>query len=500
MVTNRKFGELLHSQQFCSQFRYFSVDEAHLVIEWADFRSAFLDIQRLRNRFSEEVVWLALTATAEPTREFGQLVKLLGFRLTETTVLRLPVDRKTITYASRYLQHTSSDTEFLDLAWVIPLAATRAHEIPITVIFADKIDQVDRIIAYLTRLLPSTIEKRARHQTIQPVSGIMSIEHNTQAVESVRSGGDTRVLVCTDTGALGIDLPQVQQVAILVEKGASYRMLCQKMGRIRTGGLAILYFHRWMSFTRTGATDTGQREGVEPVILDFANSSVERCPRAVNISYWGDPHEPFDDKDRPCCNIHSPEVDKNHLGEVAARLAKAKATKKASVISIRSDRTHKPPDELVLQPIIQKMIYEWRRLNLRHIQGYETHMPYSVILPESLVDRLSKKLHLCTDIERFRTVMGRWSRLEECGESLFELVEKIWGVLESEEVAGIIQSAQDKKKSERQARATAVEENTTSPPNHVTATLIQQSRQTTSKRPKPRAKSRKASTKTAKKR
>ncbi|KAF8599795.1 hypothetical protein BDV93DRAFT_511335 [Ceratobasidium sp. AG-I] len=332
MVTNQKVGELLHSQQSCSQLRYFSVDEAHLVIEWVNFRSAFLNIQRLRNRFSKEVVWLALTATAEPTRE---------------CVLRLPVDRKAITYASRYLHHTSSDTEFLDLAWVIPLAATRAHEILITVIFADKFDQLDRIIAYLTRLLPSTIEKRKRNQIIQPVSGIMSIEHNTQAVESVRSSGETQVLV------LGINLPQVQQVqqvAILVEKGASYRMLCQKIGRIRNGGLAILYFHRWMSITRTGANRHRPKR-----------RSRTRNPGLCEL---GDPHEPFDDKDRPCCNIHSPEVDKNHLSEVAARLAKARAVKKASVISIRSDCTYKPPDELVLPPIIQNRIYKWRRLIL----------------------------------------------------------------------------------------------------------------------------------------
>lgn len=97
----------------------------------------------------------------------------------------------------------------------------------------------------------------------------MSVEHNTNTINNVRDGGGTRILVCTDAGALGIDLPQVEQVAVLVDKTSTYRMLCQKLGRIRTSGLGILYFHRWMSILRMNPTDVSQRAEVEPVILDM---------------------------------------------------------------------------------------------------------------------------------------------------------------------------------------------------------------------------------------
>lgn len=77
-----------------------------LVLEWPEFRPAFLEIQHLRHRFEGRVVWLALSATVEP------------------------VDRQSIVLAPRFLQYPASDTEFLDFAWAVPLAANTAAHAP----------------------------------------------------------------------------------------------------------------------------------------------------------------------------------------------------------------------------------------------------------------------------------------------------------------------------------------------------------------------------------
>ncbi|KAF8606592.1 P-loop containing nucleoside triphosphate hydrolase protein [Ceratobasidium sp. AG-I] len=464
MIMHRRFGQLLLVPQFNECFRYFAVDEAHLVIEWQDFRSAFLEIQRLRNRFVRKVAWLAQSATVEPTREFPTLINLLGFKLDATTVLRLPVDRLGIAYAPRFLAHSASETVFLDLAWVIPHNASGPADIAITVIFAEKVEQVTRICGYLTGLLSKSFESSTRAAIVQPITSVMSNEHNRKVIQDMRNNGSTRVIVCTDTGALGIDIPQVQRVVVLVEAGTTYRMLCQKMGRIRTSGLAVLYFHQWMNASKRSQSYANQRSEVEKVMVDFANSTPDKCPRAVNVEYWGDIYEPTS-AGQPCCNIHNPELDTKHLEMVRASLAHLKSNRTRQQASIRSDRTYRPPDEDVMQPIARKMVYEWRRVNLAQSVGYTSLSPLSRILPDHLVVALVKKLHLCTNIERFREVMASWDRLDEWGESLYSLVENIWSTFELDDVAESILTAQARCKEKKQAQK--LKENTGQESNHV---------------------------------
>lgn len=436
---------------FHNRFKYFTVDEAHLVIEWQPFRSAFSEIKRLRSRFVQKVAWLAQSATVEPKEEFPALIHELGFRLATTTVLRLPVDRSAIAYAPRFLAHSVSDSEFLDLAWIVPHRTIQPVDIPITVIFAERIEQVTRIAAFLTGLLPRDVGEGSRAAVVQPITGIMSNEHNRRVVQSVRDGGQTRIIVCTDTGALGIDISQVQQVVVLVETGTTYRMLCQKIGRIRNTGLAVLYFHKWMDSSSRSASYASLRGSVEKVMVDFANATLEKCPRVVNVEHWGDSPTILD-ADMPCCNIHNPELDTNHLEMVKAHVARLKAKKSRQSTSLRSDRTYPPPDEDVMQPLARKMIYEWRRANLSRSVGYKSLSPLSSILPEHLVLLLAKKLHLCTNIERFREVMASWSRLDEWGKSLYGLVEKIWDTFELDNVAEEIGEAQARCKGKRKSR------------------------------------------------
>ncbi|KAG8794171.1 hypothetical protein FRC12_000351 [Ceratobasidium sp. 428] len=73
IIMNDEFGEVLSDKTFYERCRYFAVDEAHMLVEWSSFRSAFADVRRLRNRFRGPITWAVVSATVEPTRELPTL-------------------------------------------------------------------------------------------------------------------------------------------------------------------------------------------------------------------------------------------------------------------------------------------------------------------------------------------------------------------------------------------------------------------------------------------
>ncbi|KAG8791257.1 hypothetical protein FRC12_009738 [Ceratobasidium sp. 428] len=134
MVTEDGFGDLIIKPDFTKRLRYFTVNEAHITTEWDYFRNTFAHVARLRNRLQGRVPWLALSATVEPTREFQLLVDSLGFDVDRTELIRLPVDRSSLSYSPRFLQYAWSEnqTESLDVSFVIPQNMERAKDIEIT--------------------------------------------------------------------------------------------------------------------------------------------------------------------------------------------------------------------------------------------------------------------------------------------------------------------------------------------------------------------------------
>ncbi|KAG9076652.1 hypothetical protein FRC06_009382, partial [Ceratobasidium sp. 370] len=301
-----------------------------------------------------------------------------------------------------------------------------------TLIFTSHVKHANAIAEYLTRELPEHIDGKEREKAILPMHGAMSAEHNIRAVERLRDG-TTQVLVCSDMGALGIDIKRVRRVIVIVDRLTSYRMLCQKLGRIRTEGIAILFFPRGMDEMRHGTQDVKMRSEAEPVMVKFANATGKPVTAA----------------DQPCCNRHNPEIDKDDLHEVQERAAASKAEKKHKAFSLRTDGTHRVPDETIMQPIARKAIIQWRRSCLAGYVGYETYLPFSAILPDDLVTLLAQKLHICTTFERFQMVMLGWERLEELGRSLFDLVSQIWVEFESKDFTTKMGEIQARRKKEK---------------------------------------------------
>ena len=87
-------------------FTLVAVDEAHCISQWGyDFRPSYLNIAEIREMMSEEVPFLALTATATP-RVVDDIVSRL--RMKDPKVLRTSFRRPNITYVVREVEDKST--------------------------------------------------------------------------------------------------------------------------------------------------------------------------------------------------------------------------------------------------------------------------------------------------------------------------------------------------------------------------------------------------------
>lgn len=87
-------------------FTLVAVDEAHCISQWGyDFRPSYLNIAEIRDMMSEDVPFLALTATATP-RVVDDIVARL--RMKDPKVLRTSFRRPNITYVVREVEDKST--------------------------------------------------------------------------------------------------------------------------------------------------------------------------------------------------------------------------------------------------------------------------------------------------------------------------------------------------------------------------------------------------------
>ncbi|KAG8732565.1 hypothetical protein FRC11_012576 [Ceratobasidium sp. 423] len=371
MIMSPAFDKLLRRKTFITRFRYFTVDEVHLIEDWNNFRSSFNDVSRLRNRFLDSVVWLSLSATIAKGKETRRLKDTLGFG-PETKTIHLPVDRPWITYAPRFIKHSFSGDDFLDLAWVIPRSARRPSDIPITVIFIELIDSGERLDRFLTSLLPPDFVGDPR-KLIRLFNSVSSASARARDAEALREGSETQILICTDTGTFGLDIPQVKIVVAVQPNHPLFRTMCQKMGRIRTSGKAIVYFKKWMSLEQTSKS---------------AQASLEVAARRKELKV------------------------RSQVGQIIVPVVP------------RSTCEFPPLDNRLLQPAALGVFRAWRS-NWRVARAfYGPLVSEHMLISDKMLQTLCKRLHICTTLDRFRTVLWNWDYLNVPGwdTNLFSVV------------------------------------------------------------------------------
>lgn len=427
MLNSTPLQLLLRNNEFLKSLRYFVIDECHLVEQWGrSFRSAYDDLVRMRNRLETEIIWLTLSATVRRI-EISSLSSKLGFSSdpARCNYIILPVDRLTITYAARFFRHSTSERHFLDLSWVIPLNAQAPSNIPITLIFTDRIQYGNRLIAYLTNLLPDCFQGVARWLLVRPYNALISLNGRTQAAAALQAGVETRILVCTDAGAFGIDMPEVQQVVVAVNNGSSeFRSVCQKIGRIQQTGLAVIYSPKWMNQSRTNKQDSALRAKAEPVMVEFAKAPLTRCPRAVNCEYWGcDLELPTEVS---CCNRHDSSIDEAHMREVEARAAIMKQLEKPKHRGPKATGEHRPLHKKSMQPVAFLVLSQWRVTTWLAYPDRTPLCPPQKLISDKLLQTHCRRMHVCTTWDRFRALLVFWDRLDTLhGQALFQFVQSL---------------------------------------------------------------------------
>lgn len=304
---------------------------------------------------------MALSASVRRA-EVEDLSRSLGFSQDSrrcTYIIR-PVDHLTITYVTRFFGHATSNRHFLDLSWLVSLGATCTDNIPITVVFTDRIKYSNRLMIYLTNLLPNTITGVARRLLICPYNALMSLESRTQDVSALRAGSVTRILVCTDARAFVIDIPKMTRVVVAVNNPESeFRTLCQKIGQIRCKGVAVVYPPKWMNLARTGAKDVSLPGRADPAMVAYANADSSRCPHQVSCEHWGCSFvSPIE---IPCCNLHQPSIDTPHTTEVDLRAAALKKLNtKQNPRGPNATGKHHPLEKKSMQSAVFCILTQWR--------------------------------------------------------------------------------------------------------------------------------------------
>ncbi|KAK0519934.1 hypothetical protein OC834_007214, partial [Tilletia horrida] len=147
---------------------------------------------------------------------------------------------------------------------VLPASPERPEDVPKTLIYVRT-----RAAAYEAATL-----LQARYDLlgpsfgglVRPFTALSSDTFKTDTLQKdFRPGGRVRILVATEAGGLGIDIPDIKQV-IQYELPSSLLDLAQHFGRTmrskEESGLAILFAQRW-SVIGTSEAQTGARQSVE---------------------------------------------------------------------------------------------------------------------------------------------------------------------------------------------------------------------------------------------
>lgn len=225
----------------------FTVDEAHLAVEWGvDFRTAYQDISTMRARLPMHTVFVALSASVEPGRQFESCLTTMGFRQGRYHLEKRDCERHNVALVMRTINYTSSTYEFRDLDWLIPETLTKASDVLKRIVFCQAIELGHRLVIYLRKLLPIHIRHLA-HKLIRHHHSLNCPDCKSEGLTSiykVNEDRDCAVHVSTDVLSVGVDIPDLPEVVIFGTL-SSLSALVQRAGRPArergSFGRAIIY-------------------------------------------------------------------------------------------------------------------------------------------------------------------------------------------------------------------------------------------------------------------
>lgn len=194
----------MRKRQFYSKINFMIVDECHYVEIWGltdgprvPFRPAWGDIGRFRTRLGVQVPLLGLSATVN-SQSLARIQESLHINATNSTVLRLSLNRPNLTYA--VLPLPFSTTPWTALDFLIPLSQspeTIARILRKTIIFFDDCLATSSAVTYLRARLPAALQDT---KLIAEYHSQMSQEYLAQTMKEFRDGV-VLIMCCTSSAS-----------------------------------------------------------------------------------------------------------------------------------------------------------------------------------------------------------------------------------------------------------------------------------------------------------
>ncbi len=429
MLKNDKLQQLVASRKVRGLIRWFWIDEIHLAnkSDPTVWREAYTAIIFMRPRLSSQTIWAGFTGTVTLT-ETRLISQTLGFRPGYFMDARYSLDRPHVKIIPRFMEHSVSGHIFLDLSFLVPLSLSSAADIPSTLVFCQTIELGHRIGAFLDTLLPATLE--GRELVVMPCNALLDADYREKFKARLETG-ITRIGVVTDTCTYGLNVHATRVIIVLPSDLGGYSRLVQQAGRVaRDGahGLVYVLAPAWTRDvpeseikTKTDRENQARRARAPKVIIGLLNATSAYCPRQIHSGHYDESFV----QPSPCCSLHDPEpelsADAALVFSWQQRIQPKPAPKKYAP---RTDGTHLVPTSR-MKASVSRLLDHWK---IKHWPKYRppcTDETSAVFLPTSLITRLAEKLHLCTTMERFGTVVGSWEYLDQAGDKLFDYLQEL---------------------------------------------------------------------------
>ncbi|CAD6938932.1 unnamed protein product [Tilletia laevis] len=217
VLDNPSVQDLLKDPIFKGRLRALVVDEAHVVQTWGltpsarsalPFRPAFSRIQTLRTRLGAHLPLLAVSATL-PAATVRSILPLLDFGAKHTFAIEAGVDRPNVAYTVSPLAHSAGS--FNDLISLFTSPPSSPQAVPKTLIYVRTRAAAYEAAAALQHHFDSF--GPAFDGIVRPFTALSSSEFKLDTISNAfQPGGHVRVLIATEAGGLGIDLPDIDHV------------------------------------------------------------------------------------------------------------------------------------------------------------------------------------------------------------------------------------------------------------------------------------------------
>ncbi|KAJ7165026.1 P-loop containing nucleoside triphosphate hydrolase protein [Mycena filopes] len=449
MMKTAAFQAFITNKNVRARLGQFIVDELHVADEWGvEFRKDFQDISTMRARLPEHTVFVGLSASIEPGRQYEACVKLMGFR-PGFHLEKLDCERRNVSIIIRPIKYTSSGHEFRDLDWLVRPGLVRVAGEPKYLVFLQEIEPGHRVCHYLRSLLPAHLRKDA-HRLIRHHHSIACDQCKSEGMDALYKCGDDRdclIHISTDVLTVGVDIPGLKAV-IIFGKIASLSSAVQRAGRpVRergTSGFAYFYVTKAdmadamayetnaVAATSTAAkskTSTKTKEvpgqvGIAKpgrrtctsLLLVFAAHACDRCvTRQINMIYAN----PGVVKDCGRCS--------SCLGDVVPEARELAPSTRAEVAIVEAEGP-KVPGWMKPQAKDLKSVTEQLEKAVRSIRWSQPRRPdallvgASVLFPPTISSTITTDFLLITSHDIYKARIQHWRYASEYGEALWETV------------------------------------------------------------------------------